>query len=63
MVINNCLENYIVSHIQSCTTSNLAWQELIKIFESQDALTKMYLKDKLHTLKMKENDNVTKHIR
>ena len=32
------------------------------MFESQDAVTKMYLKDKLHTLKMKENESVTKHI-
>jgi hypothetical protein len=33
-----------------------------KIFESQNPMTKMYQKDKLHTLKMKENDSVTKHI-
>jgi len=25
-------------------------------------MTKMYQKDKLHTLEMKENDSVTKHI-
>jgi hypothetical protein len=34
---------------------------LIKLFESQDVVTKMYLKNELHTLKMKENGNMTKH--
>ena len=61
-IINNCLENNVVSHIQSCTNANQAWQELTRIFESQDTVTKMHLKDKLHTLKMKESDNVTKHV-
>ena len=61
-IINNCLENNVVSHIQSCSNANQAWQELSRIFESQDAVTKMHLKDKLHTLKMKESDDVTKHV-
>lgn len=61
-IINNGLDNSVVSHIQSCKTAALAWTELIRLFESQDAVTKMYLKDKLHTLKMRENDSVTKHI-
>lgn len=61
-IINNCLENNIVSHIQSCKTAHLAWQELERLFESQDAVTKMYLKDRLYTLKMRDNDSVTKHI-
>ena len=39
--ITNCLDNDIVSHIQSKLTSNEAWQELIRIFESHDAVTKM----------------------
>jgi len=61
-IIINCLENNVISHIQSYKTSNEAWKELKNVFESQDAITKMYLKDKLHTLKMKENESVTKHI-
>jgi hypothetical protein len=40
----------------------LAWVELIRLFESQDLLTKMYIKDELSTLKMWESDGVTKHI-
>jgi hypothetical protein len=32
------------------------------MFESKDAITKMYFKNKLQTLKMKEGDNMTKHI-
>jgi hypothetical protein len=46
-VINNCLDNNIISNVQSKTTSHDAWQELIKMFESQDAMTKMFLKDNL----------------
>ncbi len=36
--------------------------ELTNIFESKDAITKMYLKDKLPTLNMKGGENMTKHI-
>jgi len=39
-----------------------AWQELIKMFESQDVVTKMFLGDNLQTLKMREGENVVKHI-
>jgi len=34
----------------------------IRLFESLDAFTKMFLNDKMQTLKMREGDNVTKHI-
>jgi len=62
MIINNCLENNVVSHIQSYTIPNWAWQELTRIFEFQDALIKMHLKNKLHTLKMRKSDSVIKHV-
>ena len=62
IMINNCLENTIVSHVQSHTPAHLAWQELLKLSESHDDVTKIYMKDKLHTLKMKENESVAKHI-
>ena len=61
-IINNCLENSVVSHIQSCTTSHLAWSRLTSIFESQDVVTKMHLKDRLINLKMKDNTSIVKHI-
>lgn len=61
-IINNCIESSIVSHIQSRQKSFSAWSELISIFESQDIVTKMHLKEKLLTLKMKENISVVKHI-
>jgi len=32
------------------------------MFESKDAITKMCLKNKLQTSKMKEGDNMTKHM-
>ncbi len=60
--INNCLDNSVISHVYSKLTSNEPWLELIQIFESKDEVTKMFLKDKLQTLKMKEGKNVTKHI-
>lgn len=62
IMINNCLENTIVSHVQFYTPAHLAWQELINLFESHDDVTKIYTKDKVHTLKMKENESVAKHI-
>ncbi len=59
--LQSCLDNSVNSHVESKLTSNEAWLELIQIFESKDAVTKMFLKGKLQTLKMKEG-NVTKHI-
>jgi hypothetical protein len=56
-IINNCLDNSVISHVKSKLTSNEAWLELIQIFESMDEVTKMFLKDKLQTLKMKEGEN------
>jgi hypothetical protein len=32
------------------------------MFESQDAITKMFLRDNLQTLKMRECESVVKHI-
>jgi hypothetical protein len=61
-LISNCLDNTIISHVQSCTPTRLTWKKLTRLFESQDVVTKMYPKDKLHTLKMKESDSVKKHI-
>jgi hypothetical protein len=43
-------------------TSNLEWTKLAKMFQSQDVVAKMYLKDKFHTLKMRKSCSVTKHI-
>lgn len=60
--INNCLQNNIVTRIQSCTSAHHTWKELIKLFESHGVVPKMFLKDKLHTLKMKENESIVKHI-
>ncbi len=46
-VINNCSDNNIISNVQSKITSHDAWEELIRMFESQDVVTKMFLKDNL----------------
>jgi hypothetical protein len=40
-----CLNNNVISHIQSCQMLALTWVELIRLYESQDPMTKMYLKD------------------
>jgi hypothetical protein len=61
-VINNCSDNNIISNVQLKTTSHDVWQELIKMFETQDAVTKMFLRDNLQTLKMREGESVVKHI-
>jgi len=55
-IINNCIDNNI-----SSPTSDDAWSELTKLFESQYVI-KMHLQNKLHTLKMRENENITKQI-
>jgi hypothetical protein len=48
--------------VQSIITSHDAWQELFRMFESQDVVTKMFLKDNLQTLEMKEGEIVIKHF-
>jgi len=57
-IISNYFGNSIVFYIQSYKTSHLASSKLISIFESQDIVKKMHLKDKLLNLKMKENSSV-----
>jgi hypothetical protein len=52
-IINNCVDNNISS---PTPTSHHAWSELTKLFESQNVVMKMHLKNKLHTLKMRENE-------
>jgi len=42
-IITNCLENHIVPHVQSCSTTHLAWTTLTSVFESQDVITKCIL--------------------
>jgi hypothetical protein len=42
-LINKCLENNVMSHVQSTGTSRQAWVELMNMFKSEDAITKMYL--------------------
>jgi hypothetical protein len=57
------INNYVDNNISSPTsTSQHAWSELTKVFESQNLVMKMQLKNKLHTLKMRENENIMKHI-
>jgi len=46
-IISNYFGNSIVFYIQSYKISHLASSKLISIFESQDIVTKMHLKDKL----------------
>ncbi len=36
--------------------------KIIRLYEAKDVITKMYLRNKLQTLKMGENEFVTKHI-
>jgi len=58
-LINNFLNNNVVYHLQSCfASSRLTWINLIRLFELKDGVTKMYLKNGCHTLKMIENDHV-----
>lgn len=61
-LINNCLHNIIIAHLQSRSIARLAWIELIRLFESQNVVTKVYPKDKLHKLKMKDINSVIEHI-
>ncbi len=59
-IIANYSDNNQVSHINSCKTSNEAWDDLLCLFEIHDLVIKKYLMEWLTTLKMKEN--VTKHV-
>jgi hypothetical protein len=61
-LINNCLRNNIIAHLQSRSIAGLTWIELIRLFESQNVVTKVYPKDKLHKLKMKDINSVIEHI-
>ncbi len=61
-IVNNCLDNNVVPHVQACLIAHSVWTKLTRLYESKDEMTKMYLRDKLQTFKMKENENTTKHL-
>lgn len=61
-IINNYIKNHSVCHIYSYKTSNDAQKELKSIFQVQDATTRMYPNNKIHILKIKENEGITKYI-
>lgn len=44
-IINTCLNNSIVSHVQKYDFFNLTCKQLCRSFEAQDGVTHMYLKD------------------
>jgi hypothetical protein len=48
--------------VESKITSHDAWQELFRIFESQKVVSKMFFKDNLQTLEMKDGEIVIKHF-
>ena len=61
-IITSCLELSQVCNITTKTSSKAAWDELCRLYEAHDSITKMYLREQLFTLKMKSNDNMTKHL-
>ncbi len=61
-IIANYLNSSQVFHISYCNISKEAWDKLLCLFEVHDLMTKMYLMKQLTMLKMKENENVTKHV-
>lgn len=51
-----------MSHVQLSTLTHVAWEKLIRLYEYKYAITKMcLLRNKFQTLKMGENESVTKH--
>ncbi len=50
-----------MSHVQLSTLTHVAWEKLIILYEYKYAITKMCLRNKFQTLKMGENESVTKH--
>jgi hypothetical protein len=50
IIINNCLSNSVVSHVQNQLMSMV---EMNKSIKSNDVVLKMFSKGKLKTLKMK----------
>ena len=61
-IITNCLELSQVSHIIALSTSKEAWDELCQLFELQDSVTKMYLREQQMILKMKDNESMIRHL-
>jgi hypothetical protein len=61
-IIANYLNNSQISHINYFNISKEAWDKIVCLFEVHDSMTNMYLMKQLIMLKMKENENVTKHV-
>jgi len=41
-LINNCLENSIICHIQHCKLSSSAWKQLCDMYDTKDVVSRMY---------------------
>jgi len=61
-IIINCPSNTTIFHLQSCHTSHETHEELCKLYEIVDVVTKMCFINKLPSLKMTKTNSVTKHV-
>jgi len=66
-IVINCLGNTIVFHFQSCHishdhNSHETQEELCKLYEIIDVVTRIHFINKLQSLKMRKTNSVTKHV-
>jgi len=61
-IMNNCLKNSIACHIQHCKSSSSAWKQLCDMYKTKNVVSRMYLRHKLQSLKMRGTDSITKHM-
>lgn len=58
--VNQVQDSHV--YIGSTNLASVAWSTLEMHCQAEDAVTRMYLLDELHTLKLRKGDTVTKHI-
>ncbi len=49
-ILNNNVDNFVISHIQSYNLTNGTWVELNKIFESKNVVSKIFLRVKARSI-------------
>eukprot|EP01018_Ginkgo_biloba_P009956 Gb_13937 [translate_table: standard] len=61
-IIKMAVTDDCLSHVKDATTTKQAWDNLKAIYETVNESQVLYLRNKLHALKMSQGESITAHI-
>ena len=61
-IILDGVKDHLIPHLAEKKTTKEMWDTLTKLFEAKNENQKMDLKDKLHSIKMKNDEGVSSYL-